>query len=39
VLAGVAKRTFHDIRRTAITKWFQQGLSPTFSLKGVKGGL
>ena len=26
-LAGVNKRTFHDIRRTAITNWFRQGLS------------
>ncbi len=27
VLAKVDKRTFHDIRRTAITSWFRQGLS------------
>jgi integrase len=26
-LASVEKRTFHDIRRTAITNWFRQGLS------------
>jgi len=26
-LAKVEKRTFHDIRRTAITSWFRQGLS------------
>lgn len=26
-LAAVNKRTFHDIRRTAITSWFRQGLS------------
>lgn len=25
-LAGVEKKTFHDIRRTAITNWFRQGL-------------
>jgi len=25
--AGVKKGTFHDIRRTAITNWFYQGLS------------
>ncbi len=25
--AGVKRRTFHDIRRTAITNWFYQGLS------------
>ena len=27
VMAHVEKRTFHDIRRTAITNWFRQGLS------------
>ncbi len=26
-LADVSKKTFHDIRRTAITGWFRQGLS------------
>ena len=26
-MARVDKRTFHDIRRTAITNWFRQGLS------------
>jgi integrase len=26
-LVGIAERTFHDIRRTAITNWFRQGLS------------
>jgi len=26
-LSGVEKRTFHDIRRTAISNWFRQGLS------------
>jgi integrase len=26
-IAGVEKRTFHDIRKTAITEWFRQGLS------------
>ena len=26
-LADVGKKTFHDIRRTAITGWFRQGLS------------
>jgi integrase len=25
--ARIEKRTFHDIRRTAITNWFRQGLS------------
>ncbi|MFC1636799.1 tyrosine-type recombinase/integrase [Planctomycetota bacterium] len=27
VIAHVEKRTFHDIRKTAITNWFRQGLS------------
>lgn len=27
VVAHVEKRTFHDIRKTAITNWFRQGLS------------
>ena len=27
VIAHVDKRTFHDIRKTAITNWFRQGLS------------
>ena len=26
-MAHVEKRTFHDIRKTAITEWFRQGLS------------
>jgi integrase len=27
VMARVEKRTFHDIRKTAITEWFRQGLT------------